>query len=174
MAEPARLNARELRSWTGYHRMSARFAACLNQSLLKDAGLSYADYEILVALRECPEGRMSAGELRCELRWEKSRLSHQLRRMQERGLVRRETNPADARSAVVRLLDKGRCAIEKATPHHTARLRADLFDLLTEEQIDTLADISETVLAHLERREAEALPDGPHGIERIEREATGR
>lgn len=163
MAETPPLTARELRAWTGYQRMSTRLAACLNQSLLRDSGLSYADYEVLSALGASTSGRLSALQLRCELRWEKSRLSHQIRRMEGRGLICREANPADARSAVVCLLDKGRRAVERAAPAHAARLRADFLGLLTPEQLDALTDISATVLAHLVRREAEECPEPRRG-----------
>ena len=105
----------------------------------------------------------SALDLRCALGWEKSRLSHQVRRMAERGLLCREPNPADARSAVVCLLDKGRRAIEKATPEYLARLRADFLDLLTPAQLDALTEISETVLAHPVCRDQEPPREAASG-----------
>ncbi|MEY9214539.1 winged helix-turn-helix transcriptional regulator [Thermobifida halotolerans] len=161
MGDGSPLDARELRAWTGYQRMSSALLARLHQGLHQDAGLSWADYEVLFALQASPGGRLRALDLRCALGWEKSRLSHQIRRMAQRGLLCREPNPADARSAVVCLLDKGRCAVERATPEYTARLRAEFLDLLTPRQLDTLAEISETVLAHLARGEEDLadLPD---------------
>ncbi|MGV2384353.1 MAG UNVERIFIED_CONTAM: MarR family transcriptional regulator, partial [Thermobifida fusca] len=128
MGDSTPLRPRELRAWTSYQRMSAALYAHLQQTLHRDTGLSWADYEVLRALHSSPEGRLPALDLRCALGWEKSRLSHQVRRMAERGLLCREPNPADARSAVVCLLDKGRRAIEKATPEYLARLRADFLD----------------------------------------------
>ena len=66
---------------------------------------------------------MPSHELRNALGWEKSRLSHQLRRMQKDGLISREPNPADARSTLVCLLPAGRAIIEKAAPGHVADVR---------------------------------------------------
>lgn len=80
--------------------------------------------------------------------------------MAERELLCREPNPADARSAVVCILDKGRKAIEKAAPEYLARLRADFLNLLTPAQLDALTEISETVLTHLIRQEHEREQDG--------------
>ena len=155
MGDGIPLTPRERRAWTSYQRMSAALQAHLQQSLHRDCGLSLADYEVLFALYTSPEGRLRALDLRCALGWEKSRLSHQIRRMAERGLLCREPNPADARSAVVCILDKGRKAIEKAAPEYLDRLRADFLNLLTPAQLDALTEISETVLAHLACREHE-------------------
>src|SRR5690606_13236297 len=160
MGDSTPLRPRELRAWTSYQRMSAALYAHLQQTLHRDTGLSWADYEVLRALHSSPEGRLPALDLRCALGWEKSRLSHQIRRMAERGLLCREPNPADARSAVVCILDKGRKAIEKAAPEYLARLRADFLNLLTPAQLDALTEISETVLTHLIRQEHEREQDG--------------
>ncbi|ADG89187.1 MarR family winged helix-turn-helix transcriptional regulator [Thermobispora bispora] len=160
MGDGIPLTPRERRAWTSYQRMSAALQAHLQQSLHRDCGLSLADYEVLFALYTSPEGRLRALDLRCALGWEKSRLSHQIRRMAERGLLCREPNPADARSAVVCILDKGRKAIEKAAPEYLARLRADFLNLLTPAQLDALTEISETVLTHLIHQEHEREQDG--------------
>ncbi len=66
-----------------HHRLAVR----LRRHLLQDSGLTEADYEILAVLSEHPGGRIPAQELCALLQWEKSRLSHQLRRMQEQGLI---------------------------------------------------------------------------------------
>jgi DNA-binding MarR family transcriptional regulator len=83
------------------------------------------------------------------LQWEKSRLSHQVRRMQEQGLIERRPNPADARSAMICLLPAGRRAIENAAPEHVRDVRRHFIDLLTPAELDKLAALSERVLHHL-------------------------
>src|SRR5690606_11118975 len=110
-----------------------------------------------------PEGRLPALDLRCALGWEKSRLSHQVRRMAERGLLCRGPNPADARSAVVCLLGKGRRAIENASPASLARPRAAFPDLLPPAHLHALTAISETVLAHLVCRDQEPPREAASG-----------
>jgi DNA-binding MarR family transcriptional regulator len=92
---------------------------------------------------------MPARELCAQLQWEKSRLSHQVRRLQEQGLIVRETNPADARSAVICLLPAGRRAIEDAAPQHVHNVRQHFIDLLTPAELDMLAALNERILRHL-------------------------
>ncbi|MBB0228767.1 MarR family transcriptional regulator [Streptomyces calidiresistens] len=152
------LDEREHRAWRSYLCLRRRLGARLNHHLWADSGMSEADYEILAVLSEHPEGRMSALALRCRLLWEKSRLSHQVRRMEERGLVAREANPADARSAVVRLTPEGRTAIEGAAPHRAERVREHFIDLLTPEELDTLTRIGERVAARLDALEGPGAP----------------
>ena len=147
--DPTWLDAREERAWRAFRHASHRLSLRLQQHLLQDSGLSGADYEVLAVLSGHPAGRLPAAELGALLQWEKSRLSHQVRRMQERDLVRREPNPADARSAVVRLLPAGRRAVEAAAPLHVDAVRRHLVDLFTPDELDTLAALNERIVRHL-------------------------
>jgi DNA-binding MarR family transcriptional regulator len=92
---------------------------------------------------------MSAQELGGLLQWEKSRLSHQLRRMEELGLIIRKPNPADARSVMVCLLPTGRRTINDAAPQHVDNVRRHFIDLFTPAELDTFADLNDRVLHHL-------------------------
>jgi DNA-binding MarR family transcriptional regulator len=147
--EPKWLNSREDRAWRTFIQVNHKLRLRLHQHLLNEFGLTEADYEILVVLSEHPDGRMAAQELGGLLQWEKSRLSHQTRRMQERGLVARETNPADARSSMICLLPAGRAAIEEAAPLHVDNVRRHFIDLLTPAELDVLTAVQERVLHHL-------------------------
>jgi DNA-binding MarR family transcriptional regulator len=126
-----------------------QLAVRLNRLLLQDSGLTEADYEILAVLSERPTGRMPAQELGALLQWEKSRLSHQVRRMQQQGLITREPNPADARSALICLLPAGRHAVEDAAPQHVHNVRRHFINLLSPAELDMLAALNERVLRHL-------------------------
>src|SRR5215469_15496948 len=147
--EPDWLDPREDRAWRAFMHARHQLNAYLNQHLLQDSGLSEADYEILAVLSEHPTGQMPAQELGALVRWEKSRLSHQVRRMQERGLLVREPNPADGRSAMICLLPAGRRAIEAAAPQHVQNVRRHFIDLFTPAELDTFAALNERVLRHL-------------------------
>lgn len=158
--EPRWLDEREKRVWLSYMRMRRHLAAQLNQRLLQETGLSEAEYEVLVALTAHPDRRMPAHELRCQLAWEKSRLSHQLRRMEQRGMVTREPNPEDARSAVVALTEEGHRAITEAAPKHVSHVRQHFLDVLSPAEQEFLFDTSERVLAALEKeRPSPGPPD---------------
>jgi DNA-binding MarR family transcriptional regulator len=161
--EPDWLDPRENRAWRAFMHARHRLNAYLSQRLLQDSGLSEADYEILAVLSEHPTGHMPAQELGALVQWEKSRLSHQVRRMQERGLVVRESNPADGRSTMICLLPAGRRAIEDAAPQHVHNVRRHFIDLFTPAELDTLAALNERVLHHLADQSLpeESTPDEP-------------
>ena len=121
MAEPRWLDEREARAWRGFLRMQSELRRVARQ-LQQEAGLSAADYEVLVSLSEAPGGRLRVFELGGATQWEKSRLSHHLTRMEHRGLVRRMPCPTDNRGANVVLTD-GPSAIEAAAPRHVEHVR---------------------------------------------------
>jgi DNA-binding MarR family transcriptional regulator len=148
--EPNWLDSREDRAWRAFIRAHHRLAVRLNQLLLQDSGLTQADYEILAVLSEHPTDRMPSRELCALLQWEKSRLSHQVRHLQEQGLVDREPNPADGRSSMICLLPAGRRAIEDAAPQHVHNVRRHFIDLLTPAELDMLTALNERVLRHLD------------------------
>jgi DNA-binding MarR family transcriptional regulator len=156
--EPHWLAPREDRAWRAFRHVHHQLALRLSRHLLEDSGLTEADYEILAVLSGHPAGHMPAQELGAVVQWEKSRLSHQVRRMQERGLIAREPNPADGRSAMICLLPAGRRAIEGAAPQHVHNVRRHFIDLFTPAELDTFTALNERVLRRLAE---EALPGEP-------------
>ncbi|HEX3489890.1 MAG TPA: MarR family winged helix-turn-helix transcriptional regulator [Streptosporangiaceae bacterium] len=147
--EPNWLDAREDGAWRAFVHAHHRLSVRLNQLLLQDAGLTQADYEILAVLSEHPTGHLPARELCALVQWEKSRLSHQVRRLQEQGLVAREPNPGDGRSSMICLLAAGRRAIEDAAPEHVHNVRRYLIDLLSPAELDVLTALNQRVLRRL-------------------------
>ena len=158
--EPNWLNAREDRAWRGFVYAHQQIEVHLNRRL-QESGLSGADYEVLALLSDHDGDRMPAHELRNALGWEKSRVSHQVRRMQKDGLIGREPNPDDARSTMVCLLPAGRAAIEKAAPRHVEDVRRNFIDLLTPAELDMLAALNERVLHHLATDDDSPAEDEP-------------
>jgi len=154
------LGDREARAWRSHVAVASLLTAHLNRQLQRDAALSDSDYGVLVHLSEAPDGRLRPFELGRALRWEKSRLSHHLSRMERRGLVEREGCGTDRRGAFVVLTDGGRAAIEAAAPLHVREVRRVFVDALTDEQLEALAEINERVLRRLEDRcETTAAPE---------------
>ena len=130
--------------------MRVRLAGRLNRELARETGLSEADFEILAHLADAPGESLRALALRCGLEWEKSRLSHQLRRMEQRGLIVREACVEDNRGAVVRVTEEGRRLAEEARVVHERAVQSYVFDALTSEQAAALGEIADTILAGLE------------------------
>ncbi|HZC69853.1 MAG TPA: MarR family transcriptional regulator [Jatrophihabitans sp.] len=139
------LTAREQTAWRAYLDMNAKLAAKLNREMQQQSGISIADYSVLVQLSEHVDSRMRVLELARALGWEKSRLSHQLTRMQQRGLVERSFCTEDRRGAFILLTDKGRETVVAAAPLHVESVRRYLFDELSAEQVDALGSIARKV-----------------------------
>jgi DNA-binding MarR family transcriptional regulator len=145
----AELDSTETRVWLGYRRMRALLDLRIARETMRDSGLSEAEYDVLANLAAEPDQCCRLNELAATLVWSKSRLSHQLSRMRERGLVAREDCADDARGTVIMLTDAGRAAIDAATPSHVASVRRNFFDLLSAEQLGRLEDFTNTLLQHL-------------------------
>jgi DNA-binding MarR family transcriptional regulator len=129
--------------------MRVRLAGRLNQELFRETGLSEADFGILCALIDSPQESTRAIALRCGLEWEKSRLSHQLRRMEERGLVTRHLCTEDGRSTIVRITDTGRSLAQEARLVHDQAVRRYVEEVLSDAQMHALGEIAERILSGL-------------------------
>ncbi|HEX3816082.1 MAG TPA: MarR family winged helix-turn-helix transcriptional regulator [Mycobacteriales bacterium] len=149
MAEPKWLNGPEARAWRGYRRMRALLDLQIARDLAADSRLSDTDYDVLSNLSEAADHQLRLTDLAALMLWSKSRLSHHITRMQQRGLVTREESPTDARAAVVLLTDAGWAAIRAAAPPHLKSVRRNFVDLLTHEELKALGDIAEKVVARL-------------------------
>lgn len=149
MNEVRWLDDRELRAWRSLQFMQMRLEGELARQLAADSGLSYPDYLVLVALTDRPDGRMRLFELAEALGWEKSRVSHQVARMADRGLVAKEKCDSDRRGAFVVITAHGRREIEAAAPGHVDAVRRMFVDRLTPAQLDAIGDAAKAVLAAL-------------------------
>ncbi|MDP8992570.1 MAG: MarR family transcriptional regulator [Actinomycetota bacterium] len=149
MTEVRWLDAQELEAWRRLQLMQLQLTAALSRELAESSGLSYQDYLVLAALTDRPGGRMRAFELGRELGWEKSRLSHHVARMVERGLVSRERCETDQRGAFVVVTRQGRKAIEAAAPGHVEAVRRHFMDLLSPAELETLSAVAGRVLDSL-------------------------
>jgi len=144
------LDAGQQRAWRAWLDAHAHLSARLNRELQAASGLSLSDYDVLVHLTDVPEGRLRSFELGDGLEWEKSRVSRQVARMAERGLVAKEAAPEDGRGAYVTVTRAGRRAIEEAAPAHVELVRRLLFDGLTAAQVRTLETIASSVVRRLD------------------------
>ena len=147
--QPHWLTARQQRAWLRYRRMRILLDLQLARDLSRDCGLSEPDYDVLSTLSESPDGQWRAGDLAARLSWSTSRLAHHAARMQSRGLVARRSAAEDGRGAVICLTDGGWATLRAAAPRHVQSVRRHFIDLLTAEEVDTLAAIAEKVLAGL-------------------------
>lgn len=137
--------------WTQYKSMRHRLAGVVTRELAEETGLSEPEFEILARLDDEPSGTLRAMSLRCAVGWEKSRLSHQIRRMEERGYVRREACVTDSRSAVVVLTEAGKSVIAAARPVQERIVSEHFLSVLSQDQQEALSQACGAVLSHLEK-----------------------
>ncbi|MHB8463642.1 MAG: MarR family winged helix-turn-helix transcriptional regulator [Acidimicrobiales bacterium] len=149
MPKPRWLDPGQAHVWRAYLDLNRELTGALEAELQCDAGLSGADYTVLVPLSETSGGVLRARELCAEIGWDRSRLSHQVSRMEQRGLVDREECVEDGRGLMVRLTRAGRAAIEGAAPGHAAATRRLFFDLLSDDELATLAAVLDRLLENL-------------------------
>ena len=143
------LTPKEDRAWRAYRRMQAVLPAQLARDLGRDSGLTDPDYEVLSTLSEQPGDRWQLRDLAAKMLWSRSRLSHHIARMEQRGLVAREEDPDDGRGCMIVLTGAGMHTLEKAAPHHVASVREHFLDLLTEDELTTLNSIAQRVVERL-------------------------
>jgi DNA-binding MarR family transcriptional regulator len=151
--KPRWLDERQAHVWRAYLKANQQLYGALEDQLLRDAGLSGADYAVLVPLSAAPDGVLRARDLGKEIVWDRSRLSHHVSRMEKRGLVVREECSEDGRGLMVRLTDAGRTAIENAAPNHAGTVHRYFFDLLSGEDLETLAAVFDRVLENMAEAE---------------------
>jgi len=132
--------------WRTFFVMRRQLELTLERRLQADAGISSADFEILASLSEDPAQRLRAGQIGDIIGWEKSRVSHQITRMEQRGLVKREECNDDARGVWVALTTEGSDAVRSAARDRQDAVREYFFDALTETEKETLQAISVKVL----------------------------
>jgi len=149
------LDEREQRAWRSLVAMQEGLDEFLDRQLRSRCSLSSADYRVLAHLSEAPEGRLRSFKLAQLLRWEKSRLSQHLGRMQTRGLVSRERSRDDRRGAVVAITSRGSELIEAAAPQHVADVRSAIIDHLSATELATLNAICDKVRERLAMLEPE-------------------
>lgn len=125
------LTDEQQRIWRNWLRLNRELQATLAREIAATSDLSMADFGVLVQLTDVPEGRARISELADNLGWERSRVSHQLKRMQTRGLVERFECEEDGRGSFVGVTAAGRAAIADAAPGHVASVRRLVVDHLT-------------------------------------------
>ncbi len=149
MSDIAWLSDREASAWRGYRRMRLLLDLQLTRDLARDSGLSDADYDVLSHVSESKHQSARLTELAAHMHWSKSRLSHHITRMQQRGLVERRECATDGRGSLVLLTQTGRKIIDDAAPKHVASVRAHMIDLLTPEELAALDAFSNRIAARL-------------------------
>lgn len=147
MTEPRWLSPAEQRAWRSFIDGFRALVDALDRELQADSGLSHAYFEVLIPLSEEPGRALRMSELADRVRSSRSRLSHAVARLEERGWVSRVDCPTDKRGQLAMLTDAGFAVVQAAAPGHVAAVRNYLIDRLSAEQLTALGEIGEVMLA---------------------------
>jgi len=154
------LTVPEQQAWRAYLEATTLLFDALDRELQQDAGIPHAYYEILVRLSETEARAMRMSELADSTRSSRSRLSHAVARLEERGWVNRTECPTDKRGQVANLTDEGFAALVEAAPGHVAAVREHVIDRLSPEQINQLEQIAGAIIEGLEPGRCESARAG--------------
>ena len=141
------LTAEEQRAWRAFLTAAQTLFATVDAQLQRESGIPHGYYEILVRLSEAPCRSLRMSQLAEASTSSKSRLSHAVARLEERGWVERLDCETDRRGQIARLTDVGFAALAAAAPAHVEQVRRSLFDRLSHEQVAQLAAISSAIAA---------------------------
>jgi DNA-binding MarR family transcriptional regulator len=143
------LDAREQRAWLAYIRLQLRLTYEINRQLQADSDLSLADWDVLTALGAATGNTMTITALAAQIGWERSRLSHQVKRMSGRGTLSLRPAEADRRVTEVALTEAGQSVLTQAAPGHVDLVRGLFFDGLPDDLLEPLSAALENVYAHV-------------------------
>lgn len=158
MTEPRWLTPEEQSAWRSFIEGSRALVDALDRQLQVDSTLPHAYFEVLVPLSEAPNRALRMSELAERTRSSRSRLSHAVSRLEERGWVKRVDCPTDKRGQLAILTEEGMDVVRRAAPGHVAAVRNYLIDRLSPEQVKALGEIGEVMLASTSEC---ALPSRP-------------
>ena len=147
----AQKGMRELdsRAWRAFHKIGTSLLPHLGRQITNHSGISGAEYVVLVALSESTLPSMNLNRLARILGWEISRMSHQVSRMEEIGLVKKTKNLEDSRCFDVSITSNGKKIAESAIPLQSKEINHCFSDVLTQAQMKALIEISEAISKHM-------------------------
>lgn len=139
-ASPETGDGRDVPLWEALNGISQTLETVIDRRLAEH-GLSSADHTVLRALAQAPDGMLRPRDLGRSIRWDPSRLSHHLARMERRRLVERFHCPTDARGTLVRCTDQGVIALAVAGPAYEEAVRQYFLDRLSPHERDELGQM---------------------------------
>ena len=144
------LTAAELDSWLSVVRMITWLPWSIDQQLQRDSRLRMVEYQVLAMLSTSPERTMRMSSLAVVTNASLSRLSHLIKRLEARGLGRREPDPTDGRFTKAILTEKGFRTIAEAAPGHVSHVRSLVIDVLSPEQLRRLGRDADRIVSRID------------------------
>ena len=139
------------KAWRAFHKIGTSLLPHLGRQVTNHSGISSAEYVVLVALSELLVPSVNLNRLATGLGWEISRMSHQISRMEDAGLVKKTKNPEDSRCFDVSITAKGRKIADAAIPLQSKEINHCFSEVLTQTQMKSLIEISEAISSHMKK-----------------------
>jgi DNA-binding MarR family transcriptional regulator len=140
----------ELRIWRDFIETADRLKTRMARRMQQESILSPADYQVLLALHEAEGHRLRSSVLAEMCDWERSRLSHHLRRMESKDLICRESNAKDLRAAEIVLTETGAAELRRGAAPHLQAISELFVDALTEDELASVETLTAALRRHLE------------------------
>ncbi len=147
---PRWLTAAEVGSWLSVVRLMTWLPWSIDQQLRRDANIGMVEYQVLAMLSQSPQQAMRMSSLAEVTNSSLSRLSHLVTRLEGRGLVRREPDPADGRFTNAILTDNGFKTLADAAPGHVCHVRSLVIDVLSPEQLRRLGRDANRIMSRID------------------------
>lgn len=144
------LDRNELRAWVGLAAVVELLPGVLDSQLRRDAALTHFEYFVLAMLSEAPERTLRMTALAARTNATLPRLSHVVRRLEDRGLVERSPCPEDGRATNAHLTDAGWATVRQSAPGHVENVRQHVLDALSDEQVTQLEEITRAILGRID------------------------
>jgi DNA-binding MarR family transcriptional regulator len=144
------LTAAEVDSWLSVVRMMTWLPWSIDQQLRRDSHLGMVEYQVMARLSQSPKRTLRMSALADLANSSLSRLSHLVKRLEERGFVRREPDPADGRFTNAILTDQGFQVLAEAAPAHVAHVRSLVIDVLSPEQLRRIGLAADRIMSHID------------------------
>jgi DNA-binding MarR family transcriptional regulator len=143
LPEPDAFTPAEFNAWRGLIRLREIAMREIDRRLRAHGDLSLADYGVLITLVSAPQLRLRMSDLGARRMLTPSGITRVVTRLEERGLIRREADPADGRASQAVLTRRGLAALRNAQVVHHATVRELYLKRLSPRELDRLAQLYE-------------------------------
>lgn len=134
------LDLAEFRSWQNFWVATNRLNFLLNRKMVASHSISLTDFHVLQQLLRSANGSCRMGDIATSLLASRSRITHQVRRLEEQGLVKRGSMPQDRRAVLAALTEQGRALGEAAMRTYSECVREHYLMRLTRPQQAAIAE----------------------------------
>ncbi len=145
------LSSTQERAWRAFIDSGTVLTEALNRELQARHDLSLSQYRVLELLSAAEDNCMRMSDLADGVLSSRSKLTHQVGRMEQLGLVHRSACDSDARGVLAHLTDRGERWFEDAQVTYAEVVRRTFIEALNGDQLKAIESLFEQVTGALDR-----------------------